>query len=108
MNLKTKLEEMRKRCEAATKTFGIGDTLIGDTGHWATVRGLPTHSAYLANYLKIEDATFIAAARTDMPALIEALEVALEGLQEYDNKYSLTWAKKAIVKIDAILLGEGK
>jgi cell division protein FtsB len=67
----TRIDEIEKLLREATPVKEIGHHLTGDSGHWATVRGLPIHSASLFNYFKIQDASLIANAPAYLRFLID-------------------------------------
>jgi len=133
MNLQTKLEEMRTRCEAAspgpwqvdqpygTEMRSVNQTLTMEDGTtFADMDWVIGHMQVSNSPKYREDAAFIAAARSDMPALISALEVALGaiheaklwcdvGAVEKGEDYTLgERLDEAIEKAEALLLGEGK
>lgn len=86
MTLKTKLEEMRKRCEAATP--GPWDQRCLNTmDNTAEPRMAWVAEAHGFHEICIPNAAFIAAARTDMPALISALEVCLGALYAQHSEW---------------------
>lgn len=89
MNLQTKLEEMRKRCEAATPGSWAIERYDADNGyiHFSVNDQEMQQVAFCHEDMHPKtyraDAAFIASARQDMPALISALEVCLGALEEF-------------------------
>lgn len=100
MTLQTKLDEMRKRCEAATpgpwqqtnfsgKVICKGKREVENvhshgTRSWTDVVATPAHGfACEPGCDAWKNMQFIAAARNDLPLLISALEVCLGALEEF-------------------------
>lgn len=113
MNLQTKLDEMRKRCEAATP--GPWEYLKpSDIGGQAIV--LMNGPAIVPNGWGLlgDDGRFIAAARSDLPLLISALEVCLGALHAHHTEWGTnencnaecSATCRAIAKAEALLVGE--
>jgi hypothetical protein len=91
------IDEIRARCEAATEgpwwwPFGSEALLVEKCGYYCDEKiGHVDHEVVIGryggqpHYVKLKDARFIAHARTDIPALLDALEEAqreVEGLRE--------------------------
>lgn len=113
MTLQAKIEEMRKRCEAASPAPWRMIPTGMDKTSMATLDVIGSHNH--TPYMSHANARFCANARSDMPALLSALEVALEGLKFYEavenyNNYPVEnrYAGKRLAKVDAILLGEAE
>lgn len=117
MNIQAKLKEMRERCEAA-------DRLVCDLAS-----GKKKWNMCVPPQKDDTDMVLIEPVRTDMPALLSALEVCLEALEECNGinmrQYGTVEAFQkpaqqtsgtisadlihtAIKKVEAILLREGK
>lgn len=84
--LNERLDEIEKRCERATPGrwytsggYTVGTTALQDTGPVCVVYD----GEYIENTNRDADAAFIAASRTDVPALTKALRVAVDLLEEY-------------------------
>lgn len=94
MSPQDKLKEMRERCEAATpgpwraggdEGWPIGSFSTGNSGidnKDYTIWTAPMSGSELGESDAKTDAEFIASSRSDIPALISALEVCLEALSK--------------------------
>lgn len=110
------LEQMKKRCEAATP--GPWRTLFPDASKcngWIVSSEKPTtYEEYDGDlivenldYTSDEDAAFICHARTDIPKLIAALEWTLGQIETYQDLYEYPFkSKKHEEVIYKILSGE--
>lgn len=112
MNLKPKLEEMRKRCEASTKVvawYAEPAEVRGPFCRWLTVSEVD--SKYLHNVAsRADDAAFAAMAMNNVLPLLDALEVCLGALekeiqrQEKDDGGAFNYLNEALANVEAILL----
>lgn len=93
-----KLEEILKRCEAATPgpldgKWAPNGGLPGEVLNWPIARNdlvrgypdTPMNGLIATVYLK-ENQEFFAHARTDLPCVTKALQLALEALKKLHNK----------------------
>ena len=79
MTIDTRLAEIRARVEAATEgpwEWAAHTTVDGDK--WAVFHGESTSALAMNNDGWAPDAEFIAASRTDLPALLAAVEAVRE------------------------------
>lgn len=117
MTIEQKLSEIKERCEKAA----AGPWIVRKGLQWSTVyqqlpdgatTGLPTKSPNSHVVSTHENVEFIAAARIDVPKLIEALEMALETMQDVRSEctsinsspdWCINHICECIEKIQAIL-----
>lgn len=86
--MKSKLDDILKRCEAATLgPWDRGKKIRNEGDRYSTAfvgTGLRPDCAEGYNFqVRDADAEFIAHARTDLPLVVEALKKAVEGLTQY-------------------------
>lgn len=123
MNLQTKLEEMRKRCEAAKLGKAIVqrfDNESGEIHYQIELEDVFRDDMIFASVWNHKArAEFVKHSIADMPALLSALQVALGALEDIDSmreEYAGEFvrtegseiAAQALVKAEALLLQEGK
>lgn len=124
MNLQTKLEEMRKRCEAAKLGKAIVqrfDNESGEIHYQIELEDVFRDDMIFASVWNHKArAEFVKHSIADMPALLSALEVALGAIQEAKiwcdvgavekgEDYTLSdKLDEALEKAEAMLVGEGK
>ena len=71
------LEEIRARCEAATSGPWQVDSYASETDHRVKIYTTESGHRHIAKWVYDDDAQFVARARQDIPALLDALEAAL-------------------------------
>lgn len=118
-NLSDKLKEMRERCEAATKGPMVlvrHDWEGGDINYQIECKDITAKHLVVASVMnKLSDAKFVSNSFTDMPALLDAIEMCLGALQEccycdegWYRSIEPCVSCEATTKVEAILLKAGK
>jgi hypothetical protein len=97
------IDEIRARCEAATEgpwwwPFGSEALLVEKCGYYCDEKiGHVDHEVVIGryggqpHYVKLKDARFIAHARTDIPALLDALEEAQREVDRAKHFFHATY-----------------
>jgi hypothetical protein len=108
MTLLERLAAIKTRTDAATPGSWIIVTRKRHFPQWAIVCGEELIADQLTDAASTE---FIAHARTDLPLVVEALEVALEALRAPVNirkGFSYQEHQDALAKIERLLVGGGE
>lgn len=116
MITREEIERLKELAQKATPktmyTWEEGAVLLGETGNWASIRGVPSHSASLAGMLRLEDTNFITHANPDtVTRLIEALEVATEAIRDSiarSDDVADSWCSQPIREALRTIYGDGK